>query len=394
MSSSKQSLAPLGGFKALDLTGELGWLLGRILADVGVQVTKIDPPGGDLGRNMAPILEGPAGSISASWVAYNMGKSRLDLNLSTEEGRQSFLELASTADFVLESEDPGVLDGLGIGWEVLSERNPSLILTSVTPYGQAGPLAGVPASDLEIMSAGGAVWLTGDADRPPVRVTLPQSVCWAGSYAAVGTMIAHYHRQLTGKGQHVDMSAQASILRTLVHAPSFYDLLRENPIRAGGYLIGRNINGAAMRNIWPCLDGYVTWAIYGGAAGRQSNRGMVEWMDENGMAPEFLKNIDWSTFDVVTVTLAELSEMEAAIAVFLETVTKAEFLKQAQVRRMLGYVVSTAADIVADEQLEARQVWSEEFVPELGQTLRFPDGWLKIDDTRFGVASPVSGGDR
>ncbi|NNN18877.1 MAG: CoA transferase [Acidimicrobiaceae bacterium] len=391
-SSVEQNSAPLSGLRALDLTGELGWLLGRILADVGVKVMKIDPPGGDPGRNMAPVIEGPAGSISASWVAYNMGKTRLDLDLSTEEGRERFLELVSEADFVLESENPGVLDALGIGWEVLQKRNPSLILTSVTPYGQAGPLAGVPASDLELMSAGGAVWLTGDADRPPVRMTLPQSVCWAGSYAAVGTMIAHHFRQLTGQGQHVDMSAQAGLLPALVHAPSFYDLLGENPLRAGGYLVGRNINGAAMRNIWPCRDGYVTWAIYGGAAGRQSNRGMVEWMDENGMAPEFLKNMDWSTFDVATITLAEVSEMEAAIAVFLETVTKAEFLAQAEVRRMLAYVVSTAADIAADEQLEARQVWSEEFVPELGRTLRFPDGWLRIDGKRGGVASPVSGG--
>ncbi|MCL4552243.1 MAG: CoA transferase [Candidatus Marsarchaeota archaeon] len=392
--SVEQNSAPLSGLRALDLTGELGWLLGRILADVGVEVRKLDPPGGDPGRNLAPVIEGPAGAISAAWVAYNMGKSRLDLDLGTSDGRELFLDLASEVDFVFESEEPGILDSLGIGWYELHKRNPALILTSVTPYGQDGPLAGTPASDMELMSAGGAVWLTGDADRPPVRMTLPQSICWAGSYAAVGTMIAHHHRQLTGQGQHVDMSAQAGLLPALVHAPSFFDLLGENPLRAGGYLVGRNINGAAMRNIWPCRDGYVTWAIYGGAAGRQSNRGMVEWMDDKGMAPEYLKNMDWSTFDVATVTLAEVSEMESAIAAFLETVTKAEFLQQADVRRMLGYVVSTAADIAVDEQLRKREVWSEEFVPELGQPLRFPDGWLRIDGCRQGVALPVSGGEK
>lgn len=391
-SSVEQTSAPLSGLRALDLTGELGWLLGRILADVGVEVQKIDPPGGDPGRYKAPMIDGPSGTVSAAWVAYNMGKSRLDLDLSSPEGREQFLELVAEVDFVLESEQPGVLDELGIGWDALHSRNPALILTSVTPYGQSGPLAKVPASDLELMSAGGAAWLAGDSDRPPVRVTLPQSVCWAGSYAAVGTMIAHHHRQLSGKGQHVDMSAQAGMIPALVHAPSFYDLLGENPMRAGGYLVGRNINGAAMRNIWPCRDGYVTWAIYGGAAGRQSNRGMVEWMNDKGMAPEFLRDMDWSTFDVATVTLEEVSAMESAIAKFLETVTKEEFLEQADARRMLGYVVSTAADIVADEQLEAREVWSEAFVPELGRALRFPDGWLKIDGVRHGVAAPVSGG--
>ena len=390
--SVEQNFAPLSGLRALDLTGELGWLLGRILADVGVEVQKLDPPGGDPGRNLAPLIEGPVGAVSAAWVAYNMGKGRLDLDLTSSEGRARFLDLAGEVDFVLESEEPGVLDGLGIGWEALHARNPGLILTSVTPYGQEGPLAGAPASDLELMSAGGAVWLTGDADRPPVRMTLPQSVCWAGSYAAVGTMIAHHHRQLTGRGQHVDMSAQGGLLPALVHAPSFFDLLGENPMRAGGYLVGRNINGAAMRNIWPCRDGYVTWAIYGGAAGRQSNRGMVEWMEEHGMAPDFLREMDWSTFDVATVTLNEVSAMESAIAKFLETVTKAEFLRQAEERRMLGYVVSTTADIAADEQLEAREAWSEELVPELGRSLRFPDGWLKIDGVRYGVSSVATGG--
>ncbi len=286
------------------------------------------------------------------------------------------------------------MDSLGIGWEALHERNPALILVSVTPYGQTGPLSNVAASDLELMSSGGAVWLTGDADRPPVRMTLPQSICWAGSYAAVGAMIAHHHRQLTGQGQHVDMSAQAGMLPALVHAPSFFDLLEENPMRAGGYLVGRNINGAAMRNIWPCEDGYVTWAIYGGAAGRQSNRGMVEWMEEKGMAPDFLREMDWSTFDVATVTLEEVSAMESAIATFLETVTKAEFLRQAEARRMLGYVVSTAADIVSDAQLEAREVWSQDFVSEIGKSLRFPDGWLRIDGVRHGVRPPSNGGKR
>ena len=390
--SVEQESAPLTGLRALDLTGELGWLLGRILADVGVEVQKLDPPGGDLGRHLAPLIEGPSGTASAAWVAYNMGKSRLDLDLGTAQGRARFLDLVDEADFVLESEEPGKLDSLGIGWDVLHERNPALILTSVTPYGQSGPLSGAPASDLELMSSGGAVWLTGDADRPPVRMTLPQSICWAGSYAAVGTMIAHHHRQLTGIGQHVDMSAQAGLLPALVHAPSFFDLLGENPMRAGGYLVGRNINGAAMRNIWPCRDGYVTWAIYGGAAGRQSNRGMVEWMEDKGMAPDFLSDMDWSSFDVATVTLAEVSTMESAIAKFLETVTKDEFLAEADSRRMLGYVVSTAADIAGDEQLAEREVWSEEFVPELGTSLRFPDGWLRIDGVRYGVRPPSTGG--
>ena len=369
--------APLAGLRALDLTGEPGWLLGKILADLGVEVTKLDPPGGDPGRQAPPLVAGPGGTAGAAWVAFNAGKQRLDLDLASEAGRRRFLDLAAAADFVIESEAPGRLADLGIGWPQLSERNPRLVMTSVTPYGQDGPLAGVPASDLELMAAGGAVWLTGDADRPPVRVTLPQAATWACAYGAVGTLIAHHHRRATGQGQHVDVSEQMSVLPMLVHAPYWWEMLGQNPMRAGAFLVGRNIHGAPMRNVWPCADGYLTFAIYGGAAGRQSNRALVEWMGERGLGDPYLEAIDWDGFDVATLTPAEVERMEAAIAPFLLTLTKREWLEGAEARRILGYAVADAADIAADPQLAARDVWREVDVPELGRAVTLPGGWYR-----------------
>lgn len=370
--------APLEGLLALDLTGELGWLLGKILADLGATVLKIDPPGGDPGRHQPPLIHGPAGSVGATWVAFNACKQRLDLDLAVAGARARLLELAGKADFVLECEAPGRLDELGIGWAALSERNPGLVMTSVTPYGQDGPLARVPASDLELMASGGAAWLTGDPDRPPVRVSLPQAAAWACVNAAVGTLIAHHHRRLVGRGQHVDASAQCGVLPMLVHAPTFWEMAGVNPMRAGAFLVGRNVNGATMRNIWPCRDGFVTFAIYGGSAGRLSNRGLVEWMAEKGMASESLLAIDWDTFEVATMTPGEVESMEAAIAPFFLTLTKRQFLEQTEARRMLGYVVATAEDIAADPQLTARAVWADIDVPELGKAVRLPVGWFRL----------------
>ena len=370
--------AALAGLRALDLTGQLGWLLGKILADLGAEVIKIDPPGGDPGRLEPPLLEGPMGAAGAEWVAFNAGKQRAALDLSLEEHRARFLEMVAGADFVIETAEPGSLEALGIGWPQLSGRNPALVMTSITPYGQDGPLAGAPASDLQVMAAGGAVWLTGDGDRPPVRVTQPQAGPWASAYAAVGTLIAHHYRACTGRGQHVDASAQCAVTAMLVHAPYFWEMLGVNPMRAGAYLVGRNVHGATMRNVWPCLDGYVTWAIYGGPAGRQSNRGLVRWMAEKGMAPEFLLGMDWDRFDVASVTQAEAARMEAAIAPFFLTVSKREFLEQAEARRLLGYVVATAADIASDPQLAARGAWREVEVPELGTSVRLPGGWYRV----------------
>ena len=371
-------VAPLEGLLALDVTGELGWLLGKILADLGATVLKIDPPGGDPGRDQPPLIHGPAGSVGATWVAFNACKQRLDLDLAVAGDRARLLELAEKADFVLEGEAPGRLDELGIGWAALSQRNHGLVMTSVTPYGQDGPLARVPASDLELMASGGAAWLTGDPDRPPVRVSLPQAAAWACVNAAVGTLIAHHHRRLVGRGQHVDASAQCGVLPMLVHAPTFWEMAGVNPMRAGAFLVGRNVNGATMRNIWPCRDGFVTFAIYGGSAGRLSNRGLVEWMADKGMASESLLAIDWDTFEVATMTPAEIESMEAAIAPFFLTLTKREFLEQTEARRMLGYVVATAEDIAADPQLTARAVWADTYLPELGKAVRLPVGWFRL----------------
>src|SRR5262249_47975382 len=128
------AVAPLEGLLALDLTGGLGWLRGKILADVGATVLKIDPPGGDAGRDQPPLIHGPAGSVGATWVAFNSGKQRVDLDLSVAADRARLLELAVSADFVLESEAPGPLDELGLGWGVLSKRSPSLRMTPRPAY--------------------------------------------------------------------------------------------------------------------------------------------------------------------------------------------------------------------------------------------------------------------
>lgn len=370
--------APLDGLLAVDLTGENGWLLGKILADLGATVLKIDPPGGDPGRDRPPLLHGPAGSAAAAWVAFNAGKLRLALDLGSVHGRDRLRDLAAEADFVLESEPPGRLDRLGIGWPHLSERNPRLVMTSVTAYGQDGPLAGAPASDLELMAAGGAVWLTGDPDRPPVRVSLPQAAAWGCAYAAVGTMIAHHHRRVQGRGQHVDASIQCGVLPMLVHAPTFWEMSGVNPHRAGSFLVGRNLHGARLRNVWPCRDGYVTFALYGGEAGRRSNQALVRWMTERGMAPEFLQAVDWEDCEAATMTPEDVERVEAAIGAFLLTVTRSEFLEEAEARRLLGYLVATAEDIAADPQLQARGIWTDVDVPELGRPVRLPTGWFRV----------------
>jgi benzylsuccinate CoA-transferase BbsE subunit len=340
------------------------------------------------------MIDGPSGEqLSSAWVAFNTGKRGITLDLNLHADREKLKALVAGSHFILETFRPGYLDAVGLGWNDLVTVNPSLVMTSITPYGGTGPDSQIPAGDLELMASSGAAWLTGDADRPPVRISLPQAGSWTGAHAAMGTLIAHHYRQLTGRGQHVDVSAQGSLLPILVQAPNFWEMLGVNPHRAGPSLPGRTREGVAMRNVWPCRDGYLTFAIYGGPAGRHSNRELVMWMAEGGHAHPELLDIDWDRFDITSITASELHRLEAAIGPFLLSLTKREFLEQAIARRILGYVVAEPKDIANDVQLAERDVWQDVHDPTLDMVLRHPTGVFRLGDdvSRHRRPAPVVG---
>lgn len=373
-------------FRALDLADELGFLCGKILGDMGADVIKIERPGGDPARNLGPFLGGsPDPEKSLYWFAFNNNKRGITLNLESEKGREIFRELLRKADFVIESFRPGYLDRLGIGYAALSEINPRLVFTSITPFGQTGPYSRFKASDIEIMAMSGCMSLTGDPDRPPLRISFPQSYQWTGCYAAGGTLVAHLHRQRTGQGQQVDVSAQACLLWALSHAHTFWDLNRQLEKRAGSFMTGRSITGARMRVFWPCQDGYLNFIIYGGEAGKKTNQALVDWMDSKGMAPEFLKKKDWSSFNIAQITQEEIDEMEAPIARFFAGVTKKEFFAEVIKRGMLGYPVATVEEIFQDPQLKARGFWQEIEHKELGLSLSYPGPFAQFSEAFCGI---------
>lgn len=376
----------LSPFRVLDLTDELGFLCGKILGDLGADVIKIERPGGDPARGIGPFFHGQLDpEKSLYWFGFNNNKRGVTLNLERARGRELFSRLAAGADFLIESFAPGYLDGLNLGYTALSRMNPRLVYTSITPFGQTGPYARFHASDIEIMAASGCMSLTGDPDRPPLRVTFPQSYSWTGSSAAMGTLVAHFHRERSGEGQQVDVSAQACLLWAFSHAHTFWDLNRHLEKRAGSFMTGRSITGAKMRVFWPCKDGYLNFIIYGGEAGRRTNQALVEWMDSRGKAPEFLKNKEWKTFNIAEVTQEEIDQMEEPIARFFEQVTKKEFLEEVIQREMLGYPVATVEEIFQDPQLEARNFWQSVDHPELGNSILYPGGFAKFSEAPCGI---------
>ncbi|HEX7593500.1 MAG TPA: CoA transferase, partial [Anaerolineae bacterium] len=312
MSGNTGLLSP---YRVLDLTQEDGWLCGKILGDLGADVIKVEPPGGDPARCKGPHYhdeQHPEKGLT--WLAHNANKRGITLDLDARAGQELFLQLARKADFVIESFAPGYLSARGIGYRELHELDPRLVFTSITPFGQTGPYANYRGSDLIAMAMSGFMSLVGEPGKPPLRVSLPQASMWTCMYAAAGTLIAHHYRQSTGRGQHVDVSMQAGMLWALANAPAFWSLGRQNLQRAGALIIGRSLTGAKMHALYPCRDGHVNFIIYGGEAGKRSNEAMVKWMAEEGMAPEWLKQKDWGAFNVATCIQAEVDALEGHFA--------------------------------------------------------------------------------
>ena len=164
----------LAPYRVLDLTDERGLLAGKILADLGADVLQIEPPGGSPARKIGPFHgDDPQPEKSLFWWAYAANKRGITLDLEQKDGQALLEKLVAEADFLIESFTPGYLDGLGLGYQHLAEINPKLVMVSITPFGQDGPYSNYQATDIVGMALGGFMYLTGDEDRAPIRISFP-----------------------------------------------------------------------------------------------------------------------------------------------------------------------------------------------------------------------------
>jgi len=371
----------LNGCRVLDLTDDKGALCSRILADLGADVIKIEKPEGDKSRNVGPYYQNiPDPSKSLSWFAYNLNKRGITLNIETREGQELFVRLVRKADFVVESFPVGYMEGLGLDYPTLSKINPRIVMTSITPFGQTGPYKDYKASDIVVMAMGGFMYITGNREDPPLRLSVPQAFLLASAHAAAATMMAHYHRQISGTGQHVDVSAQQCVLWELANAIPLWELNQIILKRVGSYMSGR-WTGIKQRLLWPCKDGYVIFFVMGGIAGAQTNRRIFKWMDEENMAPDYFLEFDWENLDMTEQTEGMQQLIEEPIANFFLLHTKEELYVEGQERGIVISPVSSSGDILADPQLTARNFWIDIEHNELGATIRYPGAFVRASET-------------
>ena len=242
---------PYDGVRIIELAeGIAGPFAGRWLAALGADVIKVEPPTGDASRAFGPWPgDVPGDETSGLFLYLNGSKRGLTLNLDTSDGRAILAELAATADIIIESSTPGRLDQLGLGYEALSRDRPQLVMASITPFGQTGPNAELPATELTMFAACGQAWLTGDPDRPPLKNGGSQPSYQAGLNAFAAISAAAYAALVHGQGAHIDLA----IVETYAGmAEAFMTRAAQLGVehqRSGNFI-------SATWGVYPAADGY------------------------------------------------------------------------------------------------------------------------------------------
>jgi crotonobetainyl-CoA:carnitine CoA-transferase CaiB-like acyl-CoA transferase len=347
----------LSGFRALDLTDEKGFIVGKILATLGVETIKIEPPAGESpGDSHLSYRKTSDTGRSLYWYAFNTDKRSITLNLESKRGQDIFRRLVKTADFVLESFAPVYLTGLGLGYDDLSQLNPRIIMASITPFGQKGPYSNYKGCELIVSAMGGVLENTGDPDRPPVKESLESCYYHANVAAALGAITAHYYREISGEGQQIDISIQEVVAsrRTMGLIAWEFDkrlLKRSGPMNQ----FGRE----SFRWIWRCKDGYVYWQLLGGKHGASANQALSQWISEESVENPLSEIIDWQEFDMSTMTSKKLKKWETAISRLFFNHTKREIAVEGKKRGINSCVANNSLDILEHTQLSSRNYWLE-----------------------------------
>ncbi len=365
----------LSPYRALDLTDEKGFLCGKILGELGVDVIKVEKPGGDPSRNIGPYYHDEVDpEKSLYWFAYNTEKRDITLDIEKSDGQELFKKLVKNVDIVIESFSPGYMDKIGLGYAVLEKVNPGIIVASITPFGQTGPYKDFKYSDITLYAMGGYMSSVGYADRPPVRIShLPQTYLHGGGQAAQGVVLALYYKEMTGEGQYIDVSIQDSASRcTPERVTAFWDFNKRVQHRGG--------RSAVLGRIWECKDGYVYAMYWGGASAKRWNSPLVTWMEAEGVADDFIREYDWDTFNMMETSPEILEKIADLTRKLFGPNTKAKILEDALKYNAQVYPLNSCAEIAGNRQLAAREYWVELEHPELGTSITYPGPWAKTTE--------------
>ncbi|HEX2171699.1 MAG TPA: CoA transferase, partial [Dehalococcoidia bacterium] len=365
--------------RVIDVVGEIGLYAAKVLVELGAEVIRVERPEGDPVRARSPRIHAagdPDGSLYAAH--YHAGKRSVTLDLARPADRERLIALLTDADVLLESFARSDLAQLGLEWPALHALNPRLIVASITPFGRTGPWADFQGTDLTGLASGGILYLTGEPDRPPVRIAGEAAYHFAGLHGAIGTLLALIARTTTGRGQHVDVSMQEAVLASyLDNGAGYYQMGRPVPRRAGT----QHIYVTPFKAL-PCADGYFHW----GATLPHQWQAILDWLGDEGVDVAPLRDPAliayagrWPHKDTINRLLTEFGRER----------TKADLFAEAQRRRITATPVQTPADLIADPHLKERGFFTEVDHPGLGRAFRDLGSPCRLSETPAAAGGSV-----
>jgi formyl-CoA transferase len=369
MASDTMSATALRGVRVIEM-GQLiaGPFAGKTLGDFGADVIKIEAPdGGDPLRNWRMIKEG----TSVWWQVQSRNKRSLALDLRSSEGQDIARKLVAEADVLIENFRPGTLEGWGMGWDVLSQLNPALVMLRISGYGQTGPYRDLPGFGMIGEAMGGLRHLTGEPGRVPVRCGVSIGDTLAALHGVIGILTALYHRKVNGgQGQVIDVAlheAVFNVMESLIPEYSAFGAVREPG--------GSALPGIAPSNAYPCRDGVVLVAGNGDSIFKRLMHaiGRPDLADASDLANNAGR-------------VARVDEIDGAIGAWTATRGVAEVLDALSQARVPAGKVYTARDIAEDPHYRARDMILKQATRD-GYEVEVPGIVPKLMGTPGGIRS-------
>jgi len=365
-------LGPLAGLRILELADEKGQFCGKLFGDLGADVVKIEPPGGEANRHVGPFLDDvPDPDRSLSFWYYNTSKRGITLDLRTADGRRLFRRLAATSDVILETFRPGFLASLELDYGSLQEQHPGLIMCALTPFGQDGPWRDYLSSDLLHMAAGGEMASCGYdeadvANAPPIAPGGGNAWHMGCHFAYMAIMAALVHRTVSGQGQYIDVSIHEACALTTEAAVANYIYRGETLRRQTGR---HHAPGVTPRTQFRAKDGRYVTALVAGRLNPKHVKDLADLMDAYGMAGD-LSDPKYQDVGVIAANTSHI--IDDLVANFIASLPAEEVYHAAQNRGFTWGAVRPPEALPDDPHLHDRGFWKQVEHAELGRSFVYP----------------------
>lgn len=360
---------PLKGIRILDFTRAMSGPFGTmLLGDLGADVIKIEPPGGDDTRSWSPP---EVNGISSYFLSANRNKRSICIDLKKKGSEEIMRDLMKRADVVVENFRPGTADRLGIGYAQTKNLNDSLIYCSISGYGQTGPYRNQPGFDLTILARSGLMSVTGEPGRAPVKFGIPITDITTGMFSAISIISALFNRKSTGKGQYIDMSMMDSSMLLLTHQATGFFATGSDPGP-----MGSAHSSIAPYQVYKTGNGFVSVAV-------GSDKLWHAFCIAMGI-PEMINDPRFCNNEKRVENRDYLNER---IGMAMESLSTEEVIKALDNAGVPASPINRMSDLVNDPQVRERGMFQEVVHPEYGRTVGLGN-IFRMSDTPGSVRMP------